>query len=246
MTLGGLLFIKDGVKYDYCFEQSIICLQELCDQVCILAIQSDDGTTGLALKYQNEKTLVVCLDEIEWEKQHGREKLAYFQNLALSFLDTDYYFLLQGDEIVHEKSFPAIREAIQTNQEAFLCHRLNLWRDCMSYLNVPIERQPCNTQVIRLAKIKYKSVGDGESIEAFANDDFLSQIRIYHMGFVRDKKVMKDKIKNMQSGVFQIDYDPKLDNMDVFDWNAWFRNEDLSPIKEKLPFFIQEWAKTRP
>lgn len=247
MTLGGIMFVKDGVKFDYCFEQSIQCLQELCDQVCILAIQSDDGTTGLALKYQNEKTSVVILDESEWDKQHGREKLSYFQNLALSFLDTDYYVLLQADEIIHEYSFAAIHSMLETGAEAFLVSRINLWRDCNSYLVVPGNRQPCSTQVIRIAKTKYKSVDDGESIDAPAVVDFVNYVMIYHYGFVRKKEVMKSKVINMQEQVFELGFhDPKLDGGDVFNSELWFSGEDLQPLAKSHPKFIQDWIINRP
>lgn len=245
-TLGGILFIRNGVEFDYCFQQAIDCLYQLCDKVIILDAGSTDGTDEVVRQYESENIMVICLDKEEWDKQQGREKLSYFQNLALSFLDTDYYFLLQGDEIIHEDSFPSIREAIETGEEAFICSRINLWGDCNSYINVPTDKQPCSTKVIRLAKTKYKSVDDGESISANAISKFAEDIRIYHYGFVRKKEVMKSKIINMQENVFQIAHDQKLDQSEVFDSELWFKNDELSPIKEKHPTFIKEWVKTRP
>lgn len=246
MTLGGVLFIRNGIQYDYCFQEAIICLQALCDKVVILDAGSDDGTAEIVKSHEDQNTMVVCLDKSEWDKQHGREKLAYFQNLALSFLDTDYYFLLQADEIVHEDYFPVIRRAIETNKEAFSVHRINLWRDCNSYLSVGINRQPCNTSPIRLAKTKYKSIGDGESIDANAEYSFDYYIKMYHYGFVRKKEVMKDKVINMQEAVFGIDHDPKLDQSDVFDWRLWFSEDDLMPISGTHPRFIKHWILDRP
>lgn len=246
-TLGGLLFIRNGLEFDYCFQEAIHSLQALCDKVVVLDAGSTDGTAEIVQKYEDQNTMVVCLGEDEWHKQQGREKLAYFQNLALSFLDTDYYFLLQGDEILHEDSFPSVRKAIDKGVEAFYCSRINLWRDCNNYINVEPEKQPCSINVIRLAKTKYKSVGDGESVEAIADVSFLPDIRIYHYGFVRTKEVMKKKVINMQEDVFQLGYhDPKLDKSDTFDSELWFRGNELSPITEQHPKFIQEWVKSRP
>ena len=247
MTLGGILFIRCGELYDYCYKEAIKCLQELCDKVVILDAGSDDGTAEIVQAYEDQNTMVICLGKEEWEKQQGREKLAYFQNLALSFLGTDYYFLLQGDEIVHEGSFSSIREAISTNQEAFFCTRLNLWGDCDHHIIVDVSKQPCSIHVIRLAKTNYKSVGDGESIDAMANTEFLNDIIIFHYGFVRKKEVMKAKIINMQENVFQLGlHDPKLDGSEVFDSTLWFSGNDLAPIYTEHPKFIQEWVKTRP
>lgn len=244
-TLGGIMFIRNGEQYDYCYREAIVCLQALCDSVVVLDAGSDDGTAEMLQQYEDQNTMVICLGKDEWDKQQGREKLSYFQNLCLSFLDTDYYFLLQADEIIHEDSFPSIREAINTGWEAFYCTRINLWRDSKSYINVPDDRQPCSTKVIRLAKNKYKSVGDGESIEAIADPSLIEEIRIYHMGFVRNKNIMKAKVVNMQENVFGIDHDPKLDKSDIFDWSLWFNESEHSPIREELPMFITKWAAER-
>lgn len=247
MTLGGVTFVRNGWEYDYCFRETIACLQELCDQVVILDAGSDDTTDITVKQYEDQNTMVVCLDKNEWSKQRGRTKLAYFQNLAKSFLDTDYYFLLQADEIIHEDCFPVIRGCIEMRHEAFLVSRINLWRDCNSYICVPDSRQPCSTKVIRLAKIKYDSVDDGESISTQANSQFVDDIRIYHYGFVRRKDVMKKKVINMQESVFELGmHDPKLDQSEEFDWRLWFDKDELCSIKEDHPKFIKEYIKTRP
>jgi len=246
-TLGGVIFIRNGEQYDYSYKEAISCLQELCDKVVILDAGSDDGTAEMLQQYEDQNTMVVCLGVDEWEKQQGREKLSYFQNLALSFLDTDYYFLLQGDEILHEDSFIEVRKAIETGKEAFYCKRVNLWGDCNRYINVEPERQPCSTTVIRLAKTKYRSVGDGESIEAISDISFVDKIRIYHYGFVRKKEVMKRKVINMQEAVFQLGFhDPKLDESETFNSELWFKGSELSPITENYPKFIKDWVKSRP
>lgn len=246
-SLGGVVFCIDAIKYDYCIEQSIECLKELVDELVILDAGSDDGTQALLEKYTDEKTQLILLDRAEWEKQKGREKLAYFQNMALSFLSTDWYFLLQADEIITEESFPYIREAINhPYRDSYLCERVNLWGDCNHFINVPINKQPCSIAVNRLARTSKKSHGDGESIEAIASLEFINKIMIIHYGFVRKREVMKSKIINMQEGVFQITHDPKLDQGDVFDSELWFKGKELSPIKFKHPKWVKKWVQERP
>lgn len=247
-TLGGVIFGIDCIKYDYCIEEAIQCLQELCDEVVVLDAGSSDGTVELIKKYENEKTTIVGLDRSEWEKQKGREKLAYFQNLALSFLSADYYFLLQADEIITEDSFQWIRKAISDpRNESYLCSRINLWGDCDHYINVPISSQPCSTVVNRLAKIDKKSYGDGESIDAKGSLEYVNKIQIVHYGFVRKKEVMKSKVYNMQESVFELGHhDPKLDQSDTFDSTLWFKGKDLSPINFKHPKWVKNWVLNRP
>lgn len=247
MTLGGVLFVYNAWKHDYNILESIACLKELCDEVVVLDAGSDDGTAEIVRACEDDKTLCVCLEPEAWLSQTGRDKLSFFQNIAKSFLGTDYYFLLQADEIIHEDCFPAIREAIKSGSPAFYCSRINLWGSAGTYINVPHDRQPCGTKIIRLAKLKYKSVDDGEGIDAPASQEFIDKIRIYHYGFVRKKEVMKSKIIHMQEDVFNLGHhDPKLDGGEVFDSTLWFSGDDLSPITEPHSKFIKHWIKNRP
>lgn len=248
-TLGGVMFIKDGVKFDYCFQESINCLCELCDQVSVVGIESEDNTIELlnALSEKHNNLYVTVIGAEEWEKQKGREKLAYFQNLSLSFLDTDWYFLLQADEILTEESFEWIRKAIADHRnESYLCSRINLWGDCNHFINVNIYRQPCSIVVNRLAKVNKKSIGDGESIDALASLEYVAKIDIIHYGFVRKKEIMKSKVMNMQESVFRISHDPKLDQSETFNSELWFKGDELWPINFKHPKWIKNWVKNRP
>lgn len=255
-TLGGSTFVYNGIEQDYNFIETLECLYELCDEVSI-AYGGTDGTVELFYKWYNRKLLIeeitktIWVHEIteeEWHSQQGREKLSYFSNIAIGMLTTDYNFYLQSDEILHESSFPFIRQAIETGQEAFLVTRHNLWASPYTMLNVPQNRKPVSTEVIRLAKTQYRCVDDAESLGVSSlNTEFVNDIRIYHMGFVRDKNKHLVKIKHMQEKVFLWDVDKRIhDNTDGFDcWKWGFFPEDVVPIKEPLPKFIQAWAKER-
>lgn len=247
-TLGGVFFVKDGLRYDYCFKESIECLCELCDEVSVIEVGSSDGTFDVldALSKQNSNLTITSFPLSHWDERKGRERISLYQNIAKSLLSTNYYYLQQADEITKEDSFKFIRDAIESGEDGIICSRINLWRDCNSYLAVPENRQPCSTKIIRLAKTEFNSIDDGESISANAISKYVNDIRIYHYGFVRKKEVMKDKIFNMQENVFEIAHDPKLDNMKIFDWSAWFSEEDLQTITEPHPKFIREWVKSRP
>lgn len=247
-TLGGVTFCIDPIKYDYCFLQSIECLTELCDKVVVVDAGSEDGSIDLLKSVESDKVKVVYLQRGQyWDKIRGKEKLSFFQNMALEHLDTDYYYLQQADEVTHENSFKYIRAAMESGHEAFMVTRHNLWGDCNRILNVEPHRQPCSTQVIRLAKRTYPSVDDGESVGCWnVSMDWCDKIVMYHYGFVRKKEIMKDKIINMQRDVFEIDHDKKLDGMEVFDYRAWHDDNVLIPMKGTHPKFIQDWIKERP
>lgn len=245
-TLGGALFAFNPKSQDYCIAECVAALRELCDQVIVLDAGSTDGSGDLFSSLVDDKVQVVGVGHSEWQRRQGKEKIAYFQNLAKSFLSTDYYTVSQADEVFHQDSFPVIRAAIETGDEAYMVTRVNLWGSAYKQLAVPLNRMPCSPQVIRIAKLPYLSVDDGENIGAYpVNMDYVDKIRLYHLGFVRDKRVMKDKIIHIQEQVFKMDHDKKLDGMDVFDWRQWFGEADLKPIQEQLPIYVQGWAKER-
>jgi len=245
-SLGGSIFIRNSITLDYHIVESIQCLKELCDKVVICDAGSTDGTAEIVESLQDEKTNVILLPKSEWDKQKGQEKLSYFTNVAINSLDTDWNINLQGDEIVHEDCFDDIRRLIELKHEAFMCRRYNLWGDSQHYLDVPDERKPVGDHIIRLAKTKYQSIGDAQSLNAPANIEHANKIRIYHTGFIRDKRKHMVKIEEMMCNIFGWGMDDKLKGMGK-EFDSWvhFSKNDVMPIEEQLPKLIKEWCAQR-
>lgn len=250
--LAGTLFVRNGKQFDYCYTESIKCLLEFCDHTFVVDAGSDDGTDEdiLSISEGNDKITFIRLPPAEWHSQHGKEKLNYFTNVAIVAAEKagyEYQFNLQSDEIVHEKSYDAIRNAIETGKEGFMCTRINLWKDAYHYLNVPHERKPCSSEIIRLTKSYCRSVGDAESVDAQCIMDYVNDIHIWHYGFVRKREVMRAKVINMQRDVFGMEYDKKLDQEELFNPDLWFDPKtDLSIINYPHPKIMLDWIKDRP
>lgn len=241
---------KDVIKYDYCAKESILNMLEFSDYVIICYVESSDNTLELLKSIKSEKLEIIELTIDDWNFYNDKNRLSYITNIGIQKADKlgfQYVFSLQMDEIVHESSYESIRKAVESNEEAFFVNRINLWKTPEFQLNVPQERKPCSTEIIRLAKAKYRAYDDAESIAAPAQH-IIEDAHIFHYGFVRKKEIMKDKIINMQCGVFSmINYDSKLDLCDVFNPDLWFNPEkDLIPIKISTPKLMEEWVKTRP
>lgn len=249
-TLGGSLFIRNNYLYDYCAEESIKSLLEFCDKVSVVDAGSSDGTVEMLkeLEARDKNLIVTYLTEQDWQKQQGKgySKLCYFTDIAISKLNTDYNYYQQADEITHENCYDSIRRAMEWVSEGYLISRINLWQSPYLRLKVIGNRNPCSTQIVRLAKTQYRSYGDAESLAAPNDDNYVEQIRLYHMGFVRKREIMKAKVINMQEGVFELgSHDVKLDGSDIFIPERWFGPADLVPIGEPLPALIQKWAAER-
>lgn len=251
--LAGTMFVRNGIQYDYCFMEAIESLLYLCDAVYVVDAGSDDGTLEMLKTINDPKFVLIERTEKEWNQQKGKgqAKLCYFTDLAIEAAEKDgyeYSFYCQADEVIHEKSFLEIRKACNLKFEAYMVSRINLWGSPYYQLNVPQERLPCSKEVIRLAKTKYRSIGDAESINApTVNNYFVDKIRMYHMGFVRDREKMVDKSINMQENVFELgSHDVKLDSGPAFKPELWFDfKKDLKLINEPLPKTVQKWASKR-
>ena len=252
MKLAGTTFIRNGITYDYCYRETIECLLEFCDHVFVVDAGSDDGTLEDLETIISHKLTLIKRPKQEWiaTEGKGKTKLCYFTDIALRAAEEagyDYSFYLQCDEILHERSYIHVKEAIKSNTAGYMCARVNLWDSPYTKLNVPQNRMPCSTQVVRLTKSEYRSYGDAESIAVPSlNQNWVDRIIIYHMGFVRRREVMKDKVINMQRNVFELGHhDPKLDLADVFNPKFWFSDNELEVIDEPLPLIIQKWASER-
>lgn len=252
MKLAGTTFIRNGETYDYCYLETIQCLLEFCDHVFVVDAGSDDGTCEKIDAISSPNLTLIKRDKQEWFDQEGtgRTKLCYFTDIAIKAAKEagyDYHFYLQCDEILHERSYDFVRQAIQLNISGYLCKRVNLWGGPYFRLTVTPDRMPCSPEVIRLATTDCYSYGDAESLAVPALDKrWVEHIVIYHMGFVRKREVMKAKVINMQESVFELGHhDPKLDLSETFDPKLWFQFDDMEFIEEPLPEIIQNWAKER-
>lgn len=243
--LTGVTFAYNAISQDYCLTESVASLKEFCDEVIILDAGSTDGTDELIKSFQDRTTRVILCSNEEWKEQQGKWKLSHFTNRAIDQVNTDWLYYQQADEITHEGSYYAIWDAICRDADGYLISRVNLWGSPYKQLSVPLSRMPCSPQVIRLTKSCFRAYDDAESIGCVASDAFVEQIRMYHMGFVRDRKRHVEKIRHMQAEVFQVGVDPKLEGMEIFQPEKWFTPNDLAPIREPLPALIQQWAKER-
>src|SRR5688500_11434611 len=247
-TLGGALFIWNGISQDYCFREAIYCLLDLCDEVSILYGGTDGTEEAVESVVTNclrmgQDIYLTTIDQEIWDLHKGRTKLSHFTNEAIRRLKTDFVFMLQADEIVYPRSFQVIRDAIQHDVGGYVCKRYNAWRDPLSMLNVAQERKPCSTEVIRLAKRGALAYDDSEhlavnDLHVFGRED---AIEIYHAGYIRDPVKHVVKAKNMLVDVFGLGMDERIG--DKFDWSKFpFQGDDIVPVPGPLPIYIREWC----
>ncbi len=248
--LAGVQFVRNGIEQDYCFVESIQSMLSVCDFVYVVDAGSTDGTIE-ALEDLNDPSLtLITTDAEEWNLHEGPTKLSVFVNIAMDYAERrgmDYLMYVQSDEVIHQDGFANIRAAVERGAEGYVFNRYNLFKDPLHMLNVPQEKKPCSTEVIRLFKSKYRAYSDGEhanvpTVEVFKS---LDSIELFHMGFVRHKVKHLAKIRHMLVDVFKIGMDTRAENCEEFQWDRFFKEEDLIPIPKDLPVFAYQWAKER-
>jgi hypothetical protein len=113
MKVSGFTFIRNGLKFDYPFVESINSLLPLVDELVVCYGQSDDATLAALQNINNPKIKII---HSVWDEslRQGGKVLAVETDKALqaTAADADWLFYLQGDEIIHEKDYEAIKAAM--------------------------------------------------------------------------------------------------------------------------------------
>ena len=112
MRISGFTFIRNGNQLGYPFVPAIRSLLPLCDEIIVNVPRSTDDTLAAVRAIGDPKIRVV---ETEWDDnpRAGGRTLSHHTNLALEKCTGDWCVYIQGDEVLHEDSIPAMRAAMQ-------------------------------------------------------------------------------------------------------------------------------------
>jgi len=114
MKVVGFSFVRNAIKYDYPFLESVSSILPICDEFVIAVGKSEDDTLERLDSLGSPKIKII---ETVWDdsRRTGGEVLAQQTNIALSHVKGDWAFYLQADEVVHEDDLPTILEAMNTH-----------------------------------------------------------------------------------------------------------------------------------
>lgn len=250
--LGGSLFVRDALRLDYCLQEAVASLVPICEQIVVLDCCSTDGTTEmierLATKYANVQGIYGA----QWDKAENYLRLVLHANTAREKLRTRWHFMLQADEVLHEKSYPAIRQVVERDgwgHDVFRVRRINLYGDCSRQVPPGSRFQPCSTEPARLARQDVPAVGDAESlVEHNGVYRLTERAWIFHYGFVRRLDTMVTKVLEMQSwfhGKHALP-DRKVQKMAddgrPFDYREIIPDTGLRPVRMPHPAAARSWV----
>jgi glycosyltransferase involved in cell wall biosynthesis len=114
VKISGFTFIRNGLVLGYPFVPAIRSLLPLCDEIIVNVPRSTDGTLDAVRQIGNPKIRII---ESEWDEAMRTAGLAmsHHTNLALEQCTGDWCVYIQGDEVLHEHTLPAMRAAMEGN-----------------------------------------------------------------------------------------------------------------------------------
>ena len=199
MKVSGFTFIKNAIKYDFPFIESVTSILPLCDEFIIVHGDSDDETAKIIESINSSKIKVY---NTVWnpDLKEGGLILSEQTNIALSKTTGDWCFYIQGDEVVHEKYLDVIESGMNScfndiRVEGLLFKYLHFYG---SYNYVATSRQWYRNE-IRIVRnnIGVKSFKDAQGFRL--NDRKLNvkplEAYVYHYGWARPPQIMQTKVK---------------------------------------------------
>ncbi len=115
MKVCGFSFVRNGIKFDYLFEEAIRSILPLCDELIIAAGNAVDNTLE-RVKSIDPKITVLETNRDE-NLREGGKVFASETNKAFRAVPPiyDWAFYIQGDEVVNEKYLSIIQREMENN-----------------------------------------------------------------------------------------------------------------------------------
>lgn len=199
MKVTGFSFIKNAVKMQYPIVEAICSILPLCDEVIVAVGDSDDGTREL-VEALGEKIKII--DTI-WdpELQEGGRVLAVETDKAFQAIpaDTNWCIYIQGDEVMHEDGYDAVRSAMQKwkndNSVDGLLFNYRHFFGSYDYIGIEAHWYRHEIRIIKNNKSIY-SYRDAQGFRK--NDNEKLRVKpinafIHHYGWVQSPYIMKAK-----------------------------------------------------
>jgi hypothetical protein len=201
MRVAGFTFIRNAVKFDYPVVEAITSILPLCDEFIVAVGNSDDKTRELIENIGSSKIKII---DTFWNDalREGGRVLADETDKAFRAISgkCDWAFYIQGDEVIHEKYLPIIRESMEkwkddSRVEGLLLKYLHFYG---SYDYVGDSRRWYKREV-RIVRHDPR-VTSFRDAQGFRFDNRLIRIKpvdtyVYHYGWVKPPELQQDKQK---------------------------------------------------
>jgi hypothetical protein len=232
----GFTFVRNAVKYDYPIVESIHSLLPLCDEIVVSIGNSEDETLKIIEAIDSPKIRIM---HSVWDDalRKGGSVLAVETDKAFDQVgvEADWCIYLQADEVIHEKFYPAIRQAMEEylkndQVDGLLFNYLHFYAS-YDYVGDSRKWYSHEIRVIRNDK-SIRSYGDAQGFRKNGRKLRVKPIEasIHHYGWVKHPYQQLQKINNFQK--LWNETEPDLQHIPKKDGNLF----DYSEIDSLQPF----------
>ena len=228
MKVTGFTIIKNAVKNDYPVVEAITSVLPVVDEMIVNIGRSDDETVSLIHSIRSDKIKII---HSVWDPaiSEGGEVLAVETNKTFDQIsqDSDWVFYIQADEVVHEKFYVQIRNAMESflpdkRVEGLLFRYLHFYG---TYDYIGDSRKWYNKEV-RIIR-NDKSIRSYRDAQGFRKNGKKIKVKlidadIYHYGWVKSTEQMRKKLQEM--GKYWSGGDKNQENLEraaMFDFAAF-------------------------
>ena len=247
MKVSGFTIVRNAIKYDYPIVEAISSILPICDELIVAVGKSDDDTLNLIQSIASDKIKII---ETIWDDslREGGYVLAIETNKAFAAIspDSDWAFYIQGDEIVHEKYLPEIKEAMQKHKDNKLVEGLlfNYTHFYGSYDYVGDSKHWYRKE-IRVIR-NNKKISSYKDAQGFRKDGQKLKVKeinafIYHYGWVKPPKAQQAKQETFHKFWHDDTWmKENIPQVDQFDYSAI---DSLTHFTGLHPLVMQERIK---
>jgi hypothetical protein len=205
MNVCGFTFIRNAIKYDFPIVEAITSILPLCDEVIVAVGKSEDDTRALVEAISPKVKII----DTEWDDsmREGGKVLAVETDKAFQAINDkyDWCIYIQGDEVIHEKYYPVIFSAMKSQLDnkyidGLLFHYLHFYGN-YKYVADSSRWYKNEIRIVRNNKniFSYKDAQGFRKKENSKLNVVAIDAYVYHYGYVKNPKLMKDKINHAQT-----------------------------------------------
>ncbi len=198
--------LKNGIKFDYPFIESINSILPICDEFILNLGDSDDGSEGLAHKAFDGIEKVKIFHRKWAGKDKGTQFLREESNWAKDQCKNEIALYIQMDEVYHQDDLQNIIGVVKILSERHdLVGAIFHWRH-FDGLPTHLNKDSYPAEIRLIKRPVLESIGDGQSMgllsankhNVMAFPDLLldARVRVFHYGWLRSPEKMLSKLRD--------------------------------------------------
>jgi hypothetical protein len=202
MKVAGFTFIRNAVKNDYPVVEALTSILPVCDEFVIALGNCDDNTEDLIRNLNSPKIRII---HTTWDDnlREGGTVFAVETDKAFAAIspDADWAFYIQGDEVVHEKYLPVIRQEMEANlHNSYIEGLLFKYQHFYGSYDYYAHSRRWYRREIRIVR-NNKHIHSYRDAQGFRWDNRKISVKlidayIYHYGWVKPPKGLESKLHN--------------------------------------------------